>query len=116
MKLPSRELSLTQKKEMAKREVLFQINQIASDYFHDLLTKRREGEEGRRYLSQRGISKEIIEEHRLGYSTDRWDGLVQHLQEKKVFSRTGMETGVDLSEKERGLVRCFSGKDPLSHL
>jgi hypothetical protein len=57
VKLPSRELSTTQKKEMAKREALFQINQIASEYFHDLLTKRREGEEGRRYLSQGGSAR-----------------------------------------------------------
>src|SRR4030042_6250431 len=46
VKLPARELSATQTKAMAKREALFQINQIASDYFHDLLVKRREGEEG----------------------------------------------------------------------
>ena len=71
VKLPSRELSASQKKEMAKRERLFQINQIASEYFHDLLTRRREAEEGRQYLSRRGISQEIIAEHRLGVSIDR---------------------------------------------
>ena len=38
VQLPSKEFSPTQKKEMVKREVLFQINQIASEYFHDLLT------------------------------------------------------------------------------
>jgi DNA primase len=82
--LPSRELSPAQKKEMAQQDAFFQINQIASDYFHDLLTQRREGEEGRKYIAQRGINREIIIEHRLGYSADRWNGLVQHLQEKKV--------------------------------
>ena len=65
VKLPTRELSATQKKEMAKREALFQVNQIASGYFYYLLTKQREGEEGRKYLSQRGISQEVIAEHRL---------------------------------------------------
>ena len=66
VKLSAQEFSPTQKKEMAKREILFQINQTASEYFHDLLTRKREGEEGRRYLSRRGIKDEIIKEYRLG--------------------------------------------------
>jgi len=110
IKLPARELSPTQKKEMAKREVLFQINQIASEYFYDLLTQRREGEEGRKYLSQRGISQEIIAEHGLGYSTDRWDGLVQHLQEKKVSLELAWELGLIFPKKREGWYDAFRGR------
>jgi DNA primase len=102
VKLPSRELSLTQKKEMAKRDTLFRINEMASEYFNDLLARRREGEEGRRYLSQRGINKEIIEEYRLGYSLDRWDGMVQHLQEKKVPLELAWELGLIFPKKKVG--------------
>jgi DNA primase len=110
VKLPTRELSVAQKKEIAKREVLFQINQIASEYFHDLLNKRREGEEGRRYLSQRGISQEVIAEHRLGYSIDRWDGLVQHLQEKKVSLELAWELGLIFPKKREGWYDAFRGR------
>ncbi len=110
VKLPTRELSATQKKEMAKREILFQINQIASEYFHDLLTKRREGEEGRKYLSQRGISQEAIGEHGLGYSTDRWDGLVRHLQEKKVSLELAWELGLIFPKKREGWYDAFRGR------
>jgi DNA primase len=110
VKLPARELSATQKKEMAKREALFQINQIASEYFHDLLVKRREGEEGRKYLSQRGISQEVIADHRLGYSTDRWDGLVQHLQEKKVSLELAWELGLIFPKKREGWYDAFRGR------
>ena len=110
VQLPSRELSATQKKEMAKREALFQINQIASEYFHDLLTKRREGEEGRKYLSQRGISQEVIVDHRLGTSTDRWDGLVQYLQEKKVSLELAWELGLIFPKKREGWYDAFRGR------
>jgi len=110
VQLPSRELSATQKKEMAKREALFHINQIASEYFHDLLTKRREGEEGRKYLSQRGISQEVIVEHRLGTSTDRWDGLVQYLQEKKVSLELAWELGLIFPKKREGWYDAFRGR------
>ena len=110
VQLPSRELSATQNKEMAKREALFHINQIASEYFHDLLTKRREGEEGRKYLSQRGISQEVIVDHRLGTSTDRWDGLVQYLQEKKVSLELAWELGLIFPKKREGWYDAFRGR------
>jgi DNA primase len=110
VKLPSRELSVAQKKEITKNEVLFQINQIATEYFHDLLTQRREGEEGRRYLSQRGISQEIVSEHRLGTSTDRWDGLVQHLQGKKVSLELAWELGLIFPKKKEGWYDAFRGR------
>lgn len=110
VQLPSRELSATQNKEMAKREALFHINQIASEYFHDLLTKRREGEEGRKYLSQRGISQEVIVEHRLGTSTDRWDRLVQYLQEKKVSLELAWELGLIFPKKREGWYDAFRGR------
>ncbi len=108
--LPSRELSLAQKKEMAKREALFQVNQIASEYFHDLLIKRREGEAGRKYLTQREISQEIISEHQLGYAADRWDGLVQHLQEKGASLELAWELGLIFPKKREGWYDAFRGR------
>jgi DNA primase len=110
VRLPSRELSTTQKKEMAKKEILFQINQIASEYFHDLLTRRPEGGEGRKYLSQRRIGQEVIVEHRLGYSTDRWDGLVQHLKEKDVSLELARELGLIFPKKREGWYDAFRGR------
>ncbi|OGP94170.1 MAG: hypothetical protein A2157_16130, partial [Deltaproteobacteria bacterium RBG_16_47_11] len=79
-------------------------------YFHDLLCRRREGEEGRRYLSQRGLSEKIIKEHRLGYSLDRWDGLVQHLREKKVSLDLARELGLIFPKKREGWYDAFRGR------
>ena len=110
VKLPSREISPSQKKEEAKREVLFQINQIASEYFHEILTQRQEGEEGRKYLSHRGISPEVIQEHRLGYSTDRWDGLARYLQEKKISLKLAWELGLISPKKKEGWYDVFRGR------
>ncbi len=108
--LPSRELTLGQKKEMAKRNLLFQINQIACEYYYQLLTQAKEAEEARRYLIQRGIGKEIIEEHRLGYSLERWDGLVGHLKDKKVSLELAWELGLILPKKREGWYDAFRGR------
>ncbi len=110
VRLPPREISPAKKKEMDKREILFQINQLASEYFHDILSRHREGEEGRKYLSQRGVSEKIIEEHRLGYSLERWDGLVQHLQEKKVSLELARELGLIFPKKRAGWYDAFRGR------
>src|SRR5512136_3113141 len=110
VQLPSKEFSPAQKKEMAKRESLFQINQIASEYFHDLLTVRREGGEAKRYLSQREIKEEIVKEYRLGCSLDRWDGLVQHLLEKKVSLELAWELGLIFPKKKEGWYDAFRGR------
>jgi len=110
VQLPSKEFSPAQKREMAKREALFQINQIASEYFHDLLAVRREGGEARRYLSQREIKEEIVKEYRLGYSLDRWDGLVQHLRGKKVSLELAWELGLIFPKKKEGWYDAFRGR------
>jgi len=110
VKLPRRELSPGQKKEVVKKDILFQINQRASEYFHDLLLRRKEGEEGRKYLSRRGVREEIIQEHRLGYSLDRWDGLVQHLREKKIPLELAWELGLIFPKKKEGWYDAFRGR------
>ena len=92
--LPRQELSSREKRELARKEVFYQINQTAMEYFCQVLTLRKEGEEGRRYLSQRGLKQEVIESYRLGYAPDRWDGLVQHLREKKVPLEMARELGL----------------------
>jgi len=110
VRLPPQEISPAKKKEMDKREILFQINQMASEYFHDILSRHREGEEGRRYFSRRGVSEKIIQEHRLGYSLERWDGLVQHLQEKKVSLELARELGLIFPKKRAGWYDAFRGR------
>jgi len=83
---------------------------MASEYFHDILSRHREGEEGRRYFSRRGVSEKIIQEHRLGYSLERWDGLVQHLQEKKVSLELARELGLIFPKKRAGWYDAFRGR------
>ena len=107
IKLIRREPSPIQKKEMAKKEILYQINQFAAEYFHELLTQKREGEVGRRYLSQRSVNEEIVRENRLGYATEHWDGLVEYLKLKKVSLELAWELGLILPKKREGWYDAF---------
>ena len=110
IKLPPKELSPAQKKDLAKRDLLFQINQASSDYYHDLLTRQKEGEGARRYLSQRGIREETIQAYRLGCSLDRWDGLVRYLEGKNLSLEMARELGLVFPKKKEGWYDAFRGR------
>jgi len=108
--LTPREFSPTRKREMARREVLLRINQIALEYFHTLLMRGKEGEPARRYLSQRSVSRELLEEHQLGYAPEGWNGLVQHLRDQKVDLEMARELGLILPRKREGWYDVFRGR------
>jgi DNA primase len=110
IRLVPREFSPGQKKEMARREILFRINQIAADYFHDILLRRKEGEQARQYLSKRGLEKGLWQEHQLGFAPDHWGGLLQHLHEKKVDPGMAQELGLILPRKKEGWYDAFRGR------
>jgi DNA primase len=98
--LPSRELSEAEKARRSLKAQLFEINEIAAEYYHRLLIAQKEGEEGRRYLAQRGISKEVIHDHRLGFAPSSWDSLFYFLQNKGVPLNLAERLGLILPRKE----------------
>lgn len=69
-------------KDQAKEqglERLYEINEAAAAYYHDILMNGKAGEPVRHYLNKRGIAQGAIEEFRLGLSTESWDALSRHL-------------------------------------
>jgi DNA primase len=108
--LPSRELTPGQKREMDHRESLFAINQKAADYFHDLLTRRPEGEAARLYLSKRGLSDDLIREYRLGYALESWDGLARHFRQERLSLEGAAELGLVVARKTQGWYDAFRGR------
>ncbi|MGQ9508901.1 MAG: DNA primase [Thermodesulfobacteriota bacterium] len=98
--LTRREVSKAHKEDLEKRELLFQINKIASEYYHQILTQKKEGEKGRKYLAQRGITPEIIENYRIGYAIEGWNGLVNYLWQKKISLEQACQLGLILARKK----------------
>ena len=98
--LPTRELSEEEKRRRSVKAKLYEVNETAAEYFHRILTSQREGEEGRRYLAQRGISEETIREHRLGFAPASWDSLVLYFQKKGVPLNLAETVGLILPRKE----------------
>jgi len=65
-----------------ERERLYQMNEAAARYFHDLLLSSSDGEKARNYVASRGFSSKTITDFQLGFSPNSWEALKQHLMER----------------------------------
>jgi len=106
--LPEKELSPREREENRLRRRSEEIHEWAASYFHDLLLRLPEGEPGRLYFAKRGLDLETMKRFRLGYASERWDGLLTYMQERGVQPHELAEAGLAV-EKE------MPGKDKLKH-
>ena len=93
--------SPTEKVEDKKRQKLLQINEAASEYYHDLLLNSTAGENARNYLDKRNISMKTAKEFHLGFSLDSWDALMKFLTSKGYEEQELKDAGL-IIERETG--------------
>jgi len=98
--LSPREVS--SKVEDERKEKLFQINEVATEYYHHLLLNTKAGEGARSYLARRKVTPEVIKEFRLGFSPDAWETLKNYLLDKGYTEKELAEVGL-IIEKEDGV-------------
>jgi len=108
--LPEREWTPSQRRREELKEILFKINEMATEYFHHLLTKTEKGGPGRRYLQSRAITKELILEFRLGYALNEWDGLTEFLKGEGVHMERAVQAGLIIPKKTGGYYDRFRGR------
>jgi len=65
-----------------EKERLYQVNEAAAQYFHNLLLTSPAGEKARSYVANRGFSAKTIADFQLGFSLNSWESLKQHLLER----------------------------------
>lgn len=92
------------------RRLLFRINEIAGDRFHDVLLHGREGQNARDYLHGRGIDDGMVGKFRLGFAVNSWDGMVGHLVEKRVPQELASEVGLIMPREKGGYYDRFRGR------
>ena len=67
--------------QQAEKQI-FEINHLAAEFYHYILTKHRVGQKARDYLKSRHINQSSIDTFFLGYSPNRWDNLFKFLTKK----------------------------------
>lgn len=61
---------------------IFEINHLAAEFYHYILTKHKAGEKAREYLKSRHTSQSSIDTFCIGYSPNQWDNLFKFLTKK----------------------------------
>ncbi|MBW1999480.1 MAG: DNA primase, partial [Deltaproteobacteria bacterium] len=92
-----------------KRE-LYRLNELAAEYYHHILTESQEGGPCSDYLEGRGISKEIVQEFKIGFAPNRWDGLTRYLTAKKEDLENAVQAGLVIPGKKGGYYDRFRGR------
>lgn len=59
---------------------LWEMNELAGEFYRQCLHDRPEGAPARDYLARRGLQKETVLRFGLGYAPDGWDSLLNYLQ------------------------------------
>lgn len=78
--------------EQAKtKERIFQINHLASEFFHFLLISHKSGKPALDYVLGRGVNKKSLVTFSLGWAPNSWDSLMKFLV-KKGFSLPEIES------------------------
>ncbi|TWI57760.1 DNA primase [Halalkalibacter nanhaiisediminis] len=67
------------------QETMRSAHELAAKLYHHVLTLTEQGGQGRDYISERGFSREQIEQFQIGFAPDRWDALTTILS-KRGFS------------------------------
>ncbi len=94
------------KREETKKlaDQIVELNQIAVEFWEaEIKGKSRKAKQARAYLEKRGISEEIQWQFRIGFSPDKWDGLLNLLRKKKIDEKLIERSGLVSvnEEKER---------------
>ncbi len=97
--------------EEQQREKLYEINRLAADFFHFLLTEHPVGEKARSFLQRRGVGERMIEDFNLGYSPSSWDSLGRFLLKKGYSLTDVLQSGLVIrKEGGRGYFDFFRGR------
>ena len=84
-----------------EKERLYQTNEAAARYFHDLLLNSPAAEKARDYVANRGLSLETVTGFQLGFSLNSWDVLKEYLEERG-YNENELLSGGLVTEKETG--------------
>ena len=104
------DIEYSKKNKFNKTEEYYLINKEVLNYYRTNLMDTDEGKKAYDYLKQRGIVDATIEEFKLGYSLNNWDGLLNYLRNKNLNTKIAYELGLLKRSKEGRFYDTFRGR------
>ena len=93
-----------------EKDEIFNINFVASEFYHYILTSHPVGQKARDYLEKRGVSSDAIKAFKLGFSPDKPDALLGFLTKKRGYRSELLEKAGIVIKSQRGWFDRFRGR------
>ncbi len=97
------------REERGEREKLYELYELAVQFYEKQLQASRKGKRAKNYLIERGISSESIKTWRLGYSPDSWQSLSEFLISKGYRRQEVIKSGLAIKKDDHSYDR-FRGR------
>ena len=97
--LPTRNLSSHEKKKLTEREMILTLNAEAMSFYQDCLSRKADGRQAMAYLLKRGMTKNTIEDFKLGFAPDGWDHLLRYCRVRKKPFEIALKAGLIIPRK-----------------
>ncbi len=96
--------------QAVKKDDYLLINELACAFFKENLFGGGEGKKALAYLNKRGLQKETLEPFSMGYAPNSWDGLANHLRQKKAPLEKAVELGLLVKNENNRIYDRFRGR------
>ncbi|HEX5505529.1 MAG TPA: DNA primase, partial [Thermomicrobiales bacterium] len=91
-------------------ERLYALNAAAATFYANVLLSAPAGEPGRRYVAERGLTRETVERFGLGFAPDAWEALLDHLTARGHTAEQLAEAGLVTARDSGGHYDRFRGR------
>lgn len=97
--VPDERLTPAQRQQFTEKDHLYQINEVACGYFQQMLHDKQRGQRAMAYLLKRGMTRAIIDGHKLGYAPQGWDGLTNLFSKRRISHELVAKSGLIVPRK-----------------
>lgn len=98
------------KDDLIKRRI-YEINNLALEFFHHLLTNHNAGKSGLDYLTnKRNLNLELIKEFKIGYAPKDWSTLCDFLKKRGYTEKEIIASNLGIEKKMGGVYDKFRGR------
>ena len=110
MEIPKKEETAEQRARAAMDRSLYEVTELAGNYFHNCLTKTQMGKAGQAYFAKRHLTAETIEKFKLGFAPPDWQKLFRDFTTKKNISPKVLLTSGLCAEKNGRIYDVFRNR------
>jgi len=89
---------------------LYSINDIAANYYSNMLEKTSSSSESKRYIAKRGLDAAVIKKFRVGYADSSWKSLLDYLSGRGIKQDMILNAGLVTKGKDSSCYDLFRNR------